>query len=279
MCIITLIYPIFHRCFLSAGSPASHPRKSSLVEALLIKLCDRITKPRREWRARGKHAYTSRWRLVISEYNNICARLMSSQALLEGTHLMLFTINDTRAPQFLPNTLERCLVLSTCWFSRDSNSMSALKSSTKRSMKALKILRQLNMILLQYRKDPLTLFLPTDTESDSEEEAEEVNMSSYVLEIVHFFVAIALYLRISFVLQTIVDDGEEAVDSRGVAEWDKVDALAEALVSLRGLSVTSTQAEKLIELYANLPDFDKKPIIFNPQPHKPSRTPPPMQVC
>ena len=118
---------------------------------------------------------------------------------------------------------------------------------------------------------------PVDTvppNRHSEEEAEEVNMSSYVLEIVHFFVAIALYLRISFVLQTIVDDGEEAVDSRGVAEWDKVDALAEALVSLRGLSVTSTQAEKLIELYANLPDFDKKPIIFNPQPHKPSRPPP-----
>ena len=113
--------------------------------------------------------------------------------------------------------------------------MSALKSSTKRSKKALrilKILRQLSMILLQHRKDPLALFLPTDTESDSEEEAEEVNMSSYILEIVHFFIAIALYLRISFVLQTIVDDGEEAVDSRGVAEWDKVDALAEALVSL-----------------------------------------------
>ena len=152
--------------------------------------------------------------------------------------------------------------------------MSALKSSTKRSKKALrilKILRQLSVILLQHRKDPLALFLPTDTESDSEEEAEEVNMSSYIPEIVHFFIAIALYLRISFVLQTIVDDGEEAVDSRGVAEWDKVDALAEALVSLRGLSVTNTQAERLIALYANLPDFDKKPIIFNPRPHKPSR--------
>jgi hypothetical protein len=49
---------------------------------------------------------------------------------------------------------------------------------------------------------------------------------------IHSFIAIALYLRISFVLQTIVNDGEEAVDSREVAGWDKVDALAEALVSL-----------------------------------------------
>jgi hypothetical protein len=106
---IGIIYPIFHRCFLSAGSPASHPGKSRLVEALLIKLCDKITKPRRERRARGKHVYTSRWQLVLSEYNNIRARLMSSQALLEGTNLMLFTINETtlvKAPQFCQNTGE-----------------------------------------------------------------------------------------------------------------------------------------------------------------------------
>ena len=86
---------------------------------------------------------------------------------------------------------------------------------------------------------------------------------------IHSF--IALYLCISFISQTIVDDSEEAVDSRGVAGWDKVDALAEALVSLRGLSVTNTQAERLIALYTNLPDFDKRPIVFNPRPHKPSR--------
>ena len=36
-----------------------------------------------------------------------CAGLMSSQALLEGTNLILFTINKTtlvKAPQFLQNT-------------------------------------------------------------------------------------------------------------------------------------------------------------------------------
>ena len=35
---------------------------------------------------------------------------------------------------------------------------------------------------------------------------------------IHSFIAIALYVC---VLQTIVDDGEEAVDSRSVAGWDK----------------------------------------------------------
>ena len=94
----------FQRCFLSAGSPASSPTKSHLVQALLIKLCDHITQPRRERRGRGKHAYTSRWKLVLSEYNNIRARLLNSQALLEGTNLMLFTINETTLVQWYKGT-------------------------------------------------------------------------------------------------------------------------------------------------------------------------------
>ena len=43
--------------------------------------------------ARGG-AYTSRWKLVLSEYNSIRLRLFNSQALLEGTKLMLFNINE-----------------------------------------------------------------------------------------------------------------------------------------------------------------------------------------
>lgn len=38
--------------------------------------------------------YASRWKLVVSEYNTIRARLYNSQALLEGTNLMLYNINE-----------------------------------------------------------------------------------------------------------------------------------------------------------------------------------------
>ena len=38
--------------------------------------------------------YASRWELVVSEYNSIRARLYNSQALLEGTKLMLYSINQ-----------------------------------------------------------------------------------------------------------------------------------------------------------------------------------------
>ena len=38
--------------------------------------------------------YASRWELVVSEYNSIRARLYNSQALLEGTNLMLYSINQ-----------------------------------------------------------------------------------------------------------------------------------------------------------------------------------------
>ena len=38
--------------------------------------------------------YTSRWKLVLSEYNSIRLRLYNSQALLEGTNLVLFNINE-----------------------------------------------------------------------------------------------------------------------------------------------------------------------------------------
>ena len=96
-------YLFYQRCFLSAGSPASSPKKSRLVQAILVKLCDRITQPRRERRADGKQTYISRWKLILSEYNNIRTRLMNSQALLEGTNLMLYTINETTLVQWYKN--------------------------------------------------------------------------------------------------------------------------------------------------------------------------------
>lgn len=52
------------------------------------------------------------------------------------------------------------------------------------------------------------------------------------------------------------------MDSRGISGWDKVDKLARALVKLRGLSVSNTQASLIQQLYHNLSEFDKRPLVF-----------------
>ena len=46
----------------------------------------------RKSRAAG---HTSRWRLVVSAYNAIRIRTMNSEAVLKGTKLALFNINET----------------------------------------------------------------------------------------------------------------------------------------------------------------------------------------
>ena len=55
-----------------------------------------------------------------------------------------------------------------------------------------------------------------------------------------------------------------------MAGWDKVDALADALLSLQGQSVTNKQAENIRSLYTQLLEFDKRPIVFHPQQVRPS---------
>lgn len=59
-----------------------------------------------------------------------------------------------------------------------------------------------------------------------------------------------------------LEDSDTAIDSLGIPGWDKVDALATALLELTGLSVKSAQVEHIKELYANLPLYDKKPLTF-----------------
>lgn len=58
---------------------------------------------------------------------------------------------------------------------------------------------------------------------------------------------------------------ESSVDSRGIPGWDKVDKLARALLELQGLSVSSNQAAHIKELYGNLLDYDKRPLVFPPR--------------
>ena len=49
---------------------------------------------------------------------------------------------------------------------------------------------------------------------------------------------------------------------RGIAGWDKVDALAEALVTSSGLSLTEHQVSRLKDLYTQLADYDKRPLTY-----------------
>lgn len=64
---------------------------------------------------------------------------------------------------------------------------------------------------------------------------------------------------------------DEAFDARGIPGWDKVDSLAEALIAIEGLSVTTSQATTIKALYEALLDYDKRPITFRTRTVKPTR--------
>ena len=64
---------------------------------------------------------------------------------------------------------------------------------------------------------------------------------------------------------------EEAVDARAIPGWDRVDALAKALLELEGLAVTSSQAQQIEHLYNRLVEYDKRPILFKPRLQRPTR--------
>lgn len=57
----------------------------------------------------------------------------------------------------------------------------------------------------------------------------------------------------------------------GIPGWSKVDALAEALLELRGLSVTSAETDKIKRLYDNLSDYDKAPLTYEARQRKTMR--------
>ena len=58
---------------------------------------------------------------------------------------------------------------------------------------------------------------------------------------------------------------DEAMDAMGITGFDKVEALARALINLEGISVTNSQAGKIKRLYDQLSDYDKKPVLFKPK--------------
>ena len=78
------------------------------MEAICIHLCTRHPHPRREAVGHARRrAYTSRWKLVLSDYNSLRSRLHNSHALLEGTNLVLFTINEATLVRWYKNTTRR----------------------------------------------------------------------------------------------------------------------------------------------------------------------------
>ncbi|XP_072050117.1 uncharacterized protein [Amphiura filiformis] len=95
------------RCFLSGGSPALSPARSRLVEAICVHLCAKITQPRTEKSDTGRQTYTSRWKLILAAYNEVRLRLLNSEALLEGTNIMLYHINETTLVKWFKNEQRR----------------------------------------------------------------------------------------------------------------------------------------------------------------------------
>lgn len=61
------------------------------------------------------------------------------------------------------------------------------------------------------------------------------------------------------------------VDSLGIPGWNRVDQLAVALLDLRGMCVSASQAEVIKKLYGELSEFDKRPLVFEPRKPKVDR--------
>ena len=75
-----------------------------------------------------------------------------------------------------------------------------------------------------------------------------------------------------------IEKGEEnaTTDTLSIPGWDKVDALAKAILAFKDEDIqclSDQQATRLLELYEDLIDFDKKPLTFTASPKKTSFSP------
>ena len=69
------------------------------------------------------------------------------------------------------------------------------------------------------------------------------------------------------------DDDETAndcTDTRGIPGWSKVDLLARALIDQSECSITNKEATRILKLYENLDEFDRRPMVFEPVAMKPA---------
>ena len=53
-------------------------------------------------------------------------------------------------------------------------------------------------------------------------------------------------------------------DPHGIPGWDKVDALAKALLQTTGVSLTPQGASEIIKLWSGLEPYDKRPVTYAP---------------
>ncbi|CAB3994603.1 Hypothetical predicted protein [Paramuricea clavata] len=60
------------------------------------------------------------------------------------------------------------------------------------------------------------------------------------------------------------EDEEAAMDASGIPGWDKVGKRANALLALDS-HFTNKQAGEIKQLYLNLDEYDKKPLVFSPR--------------
>ena len=95
------------RCFLSAVAPLLPPSRNRLVEAIFIRLCNAFTNSRTETRVDGRKTFISRWKQLVSAYNNIKACLFNCQALLSNTGITLFNVNETSVSLWFQNKTRR----------------------------------------------------------------------------------------------------------------------------------------------------------------------------
>ena len=71
--------------------------------------------------------------------------------------------------------------------------------------------------------------------------------------------------------EDVVEVDGTATDSKGIPGWEKVDALAQALISLTGISLTNNDAKRIEKLFRCLNDYDKQPLVYKVVLHKPAK--------
>ena len=123
-------------------------------------------------------------------------------------------------------------------------------------------------ILEEEIEDPLDSIIARD---HGETQQEEVNIEVCLMVLTSITQSLFLFpviidnVSFIFVQEELEEkDNQEAVDSKGLPGWDRVDKLAEALINMEGLFVTNTKAEKVKRLYDNLLDYDKQPLKYQP---------------
>ncbi|XP_047191158.1 uncharacterized protein LOC124850755 [Scophthalmus maximus] len=91
------------RCVLgSTGSPAQWPDCCRLVESIFVKLCSIYKSPKKQ----GKCALT-RWTLILRDYSKIRQLVLANGAVMQGTTLQLFDVNQTTLIQWHNKRLKR----------------------------------------------------------------------------------------------------------------------------------------------------------------------------